>query len=407
VSYLAIAKAASMILIGSAAVGWLALIARRRLAMGRMAPLQSPRFFLNTFTGGLTIIRRCRWLIIVPLAAVGIQFCESLFWASLYMQRNPADARRFTRGEPEQLFSFLKSLLRDIPEEFLRTAGQIDGATLDALRSPLILGAFMLVVMIIVLRPRHDGTSDNGLTERQRRWVGALAGLGGLAFVVVPAAQNFFLMNQKYSSWIYFFGVLANLIALPFAYALLIPAMDAAHEESPVSLPGGLSTMEWHFRPLFGYVLVSTLLVRIAILPSSVHLFVDPYHAFDIDGLWRLKEALLCALLAMISFIPVIAVVRRASFASAFNSCIELWARHAKNAAVFLGLGALLLLVPVTLQGKIFRLFSSYVGWKINTVQLILSLYKVAAGVLIMSSMVVFYKRTLEEPDEQTTKGMN
>lgn len=397
-SYISIAKTMSAVLIVGAAVAWLAFIIRRRVATGPMTPLQSRDWFLDVFKGGLTIMRRCRWLLIIPLAAAGVQFCESLFWTSLYLNRNPAMAKRFSQREPEQLSEFLKLLIRDIPGDFLETAGEIDDVMLHVLRSPVVLGAFLLLVMIIVLRSRNNGTgvAVDDSHRRAPKWLGALSGLTGAVFLVIPILQNLLFKNEMYSSWIYVGVVLAFLIALPFAYALLIPAMDAADRGSALSFTAGLSTMERYFRPLFGYVLVSSAVVQIVLLPSSVHLLLDPYHEFDLDGLWLVKGALMCTLLAMISFVPVIVVVRRESLASALDGCVELWARHAKNAAVFILIGALLLLIPVMLEGKIYRLFSSHVGWEIKTLQVVLSLCKVAVGVLVMSSMVVFYKKIQE-----------
>jgi hypothetical protein len=220
----------------------------------------------------------------------------------------------------------------------------------------------------------------------------------------MPIVTNLFFAKEDHSFWIYIPAGFAYLLALPFVYALLIPAMDAADRGSAQSFTGALAAMAQHLWPIFGYVLLSTGLIYIATLPSSAALIFYPYSGFVVSILLRVKDALMYALLAMIVFIPVIAVVRRASFASAFDSCIELWARNAKNAVAFVGIGALLLLVPVTLEGRIFRLFSSFVGWKINTTVLVLSVCKVAAGVFIMSSMVVFYRK-IQEAEAATPEG--
>ena len=403
--YLFIAKIVSVTLIGAATLGWLALIVRKRLGMGRMAPLHDRQWFIDTFKGGAKIIRRCPWLLIVPLAGVIVQFCESLFWTSLYLGRNPATARRLSLKEPEQLLTFLKALVRDIPGVFLETAAEIDDLMLYALRSPIALGVFLLLVTVIVLRPRQHRIDNSG--TKAPKLLGVLSGLIGAVFVVIPILQVLVFKNDAYFSWIYSAVILTFLLALPFAYALLIPAMDAAYGESVLPFTAGLSKMEQYFRPLFGYVLLSSAVIQVALLPSYLHLFLDPYHAPDPDALWFLilKGVPMCLLLSMMSFIPVIVVVRQESFVSAFHHCIELWARNAKNAAVFILIGALLPLLPVMLERRIHRLFSSHVGWEAKTCQLVLSLSSVAIGVFVISSMVVFYKKILESEKTMPEEG--
>ena len=70
-SYLSVAHVVSVVLVGGASLAWLALIICKRLNLGRMAPQQSPAWFVDIFKGGLTIIRRSRWLLVIPLAAAG------------------------------------------------------------------------------------------------------------------------------------------------------------------------------------------------------------------------------------------------------------------------------------------------------------------------------------------------
>ena len=102
----------------------------------------------------------------------------------------------------------------------------------------------------------------------------------------------------------------------------------------------------------------------------------------------------------MASFIPIIVVVRRTSFLSAFDECTELWARHAKNAAVLVIIGGLLLLLPVSQEGLSYGTIPTFSSWDEALVKLLLLLFKISAGVFIMCSMVVFCRKIHEEEEQ-------
>jgi hypothetical protein len=398
------AEILSVVLIAGLAAAWLALIVRRYRRLGPMAPLHGPRWFADLFKEGLTIIRRSRWLILVPLAAVVIQSCESLLWGLILSIKEPEALERHPTFETKTLLELLSGLWRNIIPEYFRAASGIAGAMLHAFRSPATILLFFLLVMSVLLRPRSDGISDSaaGLGGRTRAWLGIFLGLVGFSFFLIPIWGISF-KGGDVPLWAYIPDPLTYLFAWPFAYALMIPSMDSADRGQAVSFAKGLSNVERHFRPLFCFVVIAMGVSLASTLEMYVGLLLPRHHGrgvFHSYLFWEVEKSLMYLILAMISFVPVIVVIRRASISSAFDSCIELWARHAKNAAMFLAVGGLLLVIPYMLEGRLFYLFPSQWSWESYTAPFLLSIYKVSAGVLIMCSMVAFCRKLHEAEEE-------
>jgi hypothetical protein len=91
-------------------------------------------------------------------------------------------------------------------------------------------------------------------------------------------------------------------------------------------------------------------------------------------------EFLLPIFLSMISFVPIIIVLRRASIVSALGECNDLWARRPRIAARFVIVGALFLMVPAALDQLTAPKF---------LLEFLFSCVDVAVGVFITASMIV------------------
>jgi hypothetical protein len=378
---------------------WLALIVRRSRSLGHVSALHNAKWFIDIFKGGAKVILNCRWILLLPLAALVVQLCESLIWSYVRIKNDPEFVERFSNQPPEPFLSFLVSLWRDVIPEFFTASGTINGAMLHSFRSPFIILVFLSTIMVLLLktRPTDTDTHSGDLSEGMRKCLGVFSGLVGISFFMV-AICSVIIQNPDFYSWMTIPGPFTYFLAWPFGYAILLPAMEAADRGQGMSITAAFSNGECHFRLLFYYVVLTTGVLVAGTLPMYVQSSgPNPIGSYS---LWRMKTSFMYALLAMISFVPVIAVMQRNSIASALRSCVDLWARHAKNAPVFLAVSGLLLL-PTMLEGRLQRVFAEpYYGWEMRTALFLLALYKVTIGVLIMSSMVVFYRKVLEEDDE-------
>lgn len=396
----------SSIIIAGLLAAWLALIVRRYRAIGPMAPLQDREWFKDIFRQGLEIIKRSRWILIVPLAAAVVQFCQSAVQAFFYLKEH---SRPFGKISPELTLYTFSDVLRDLrylfTRDFFGALGQLNSAMLNAIHTSVAGLAFLLLISYSMLksRPEHPDLSGRGFDPRIKRWMIAFLSLATFIYMAI-AIWNISLDRTEFQAWALIPMTIAYLMFSAFAYSLFIQSMDAADRGQAVSIGVAFSKMTEFFQPLFLFLLLVMALGIVAYLPSYVYLTGNS-GSFSVRGnlahLLSLTGELQSTLLGMIAFVPVIIVVRRKTFSAAFNACAELWARNAKNAVAFVIISALLLLIPAALQIVIdYRFpghrFNHYFGWANQTIRLISSLYKVTAGTLIMCSMVVFCRRVLE-----------
>ena len=284
--------------------------------------------------------------------------------------------------------------------------GQLNSAMLNAIQTSVAGLAFLLLISYSMLksRPEHPDLSGRGFDPRIKRWMIAFLSLATFIYMAI-AIWNFSLDRTEFQAWALIPMMIAYLMFSAFAYSLFIQSMDAADRGQAVSIGVAFSKMTEFFQPLFLFLLLVMALGIVAYLLSYVSYLTGNSGSFSVRGnlahLLSLTGELQSILLGMIAFVPVIIVVRRKTFSAAFNACAELWARNAKNAAAFVIISALLLLIPAALQIVIdYRFpghrFNHYFGWANQTIRLISSLYKVSAGTLIMCSMVVFCRKATE-----------
>jgi hypothetical protein len=395
----------SVIFLAGITLTWLTLIVRRSRTLGHVSKLQNAEWFINIFKGGVEIIRRSRWILLLPLAGLVIQFCESLGWLYIRLKNNPEFVERFSQSFPKPFPSILDNIWRDIIPYLFRAMGGINGVMFHPFRSPLIILAFLSIIMVFLLRTEQDEANAGlgGLSEIERKCLGIFSGLVGVSFSL-GATWGVFVRDEGFYYLLAIPGLFTYLLAWPFGYAIVLRAMGTADRGQPISFRDALSNMERSFRPLFYYIILTTGISIAGYLPMYVESYTS-YYGGGSYAVWQIKQSCMYALLAMISFVPVIVVVQRNSLTPALQGCIDLWARHAKNAAVFLAASGVLLL-PVMLEGRLHWLFASHYSWETQAASLILSVYKVTIGVLIMCSMVVFCRKVLEEEGEASSNEM-
>ena len=397
----------SFVILVGLIVAWLALIAYKRYALGPTAPLHDREWFKDIFRQGLQILNRSRWILIVLLAAAALQFGDSLLQWYIYLKKHPELTERLSSTSTLRTFQSLLMLLRSaIFPGFFRAASQLTSAMTQGLRSSIVLPAFLFSVMLTLLRSQTNDVDNNkdGFNRKTRRLLAILSGFAGISILLMSLwgrAFNEQSFSILWSIYIFLAYYLACLIAWPMAYGLLIPSMDASDRGQAVSITDGLARMEYYFRPMFFFVLIVMVLEVSSHLSLYVHSIVSTSGSgFPVSSLRRLNDILMQILLAMAAFIPIIIAIRRTSFSSAFDTCTELWARHAKNMIAFIIIGAVLLLIPDILL-NIFRfIFTSDSGWENRVTGPIVSFLKIPIGALIVSSMVVFCRK-IQEPEEE------
>ena len=159
-----------------------------------------------------------------------------------------------------------------------------------------------------------------------------------------------------------------------------------------------------HFRPLLYFYLIVFVISMVAALPGlmSSRIFTHGSQGevsrSTISLLTILMIPISSVLIAMISFVPAIAVVRRSPFLRAVRHCIDLWAHYPWAAVKFVLFGGLLLTLVGVLQ-PLFQIPSRGGGFVIIAPD-IFSFLRVAVGVFIVSSMVVFYRKVQQSQEE-------
>jgi hypothetical protein len=380
---------------------WLVLITRKKRALGPIAPLHDREWFKDIFRQGLEILKQSRWIPAVLFAGVVVSACESQLFSLIYFQKHPEDVEKIPQYFPKNFEGYLSYLGREIIPKFFDAAGKLDSAMLHVLHSRIFMSFFLIIVMYALLRTGNTDFNNDGkgISKQIRTWLGVLSGLTGLSLFIVSIAIMTIKMGE-HPGWIFIPGPVAYVIAWPMAYALLIPSMDAAGRGQGWTFTTGLAKMEHYFLPMFYFALIMAAVGTAAFLLVYVQSFLSThYYGGSMSWwVWRLKNILMQILTAMAAFIPVIIAVRQTSFTSAFDTCTKLWARHTKNMTVFIIIGAALLLIPEVLGSSI-RHGIPYQGWEQRVISFILSLFKVAVGALIVSSMVVFCRKVMEEEE--------
>ncbi len=392
----------SAVLVAAVLVGWLTLVARRYCELGPMERIKNRGWFVDTFEQGLGIIRRCPWLLPLLLLAVLVSYAESQVRSYIYLQKHPAlleNVAEFYQRRAS-FSSSIRASMRFLPFDLLGKAGQLNGAMLEGFHSGVVVAVFLVGVMAVLLRAAPAGNQtvpvDSGL--RNRKLLGIAAGVAAL----IPILREVWFIHadpKVWPFWILLPVSLAGMLLYAFVYSTFLPAMETAGRGGTLSFAGALSQVDNHLRALFLFILFEAAVGTASTLTLLVASFTG--NPASSGSLWRYTQGAVNILFAMICFVSVIIVVRRETVVSAFNHCINLWARHAKTAAAFVIIGAVMLLIPEILQRALHTVFpyQGWKGWEIYVLRFVLSLLKVAAGVLVMSSMVVFYKK-IQESEE-------
>ena len=112
---------------------------------------------------------------------------------------------------------------------------------------------------------------------------------------------------------------------------------------------------------------------------------------------FRAGAGFLC--LCVASAMGSVIVLQPSSLPGGLSQCARLWARHWRNAAVLVGIGALLLLVPVICTRYLHWLLPRPAGIGL-VLRILASLLRIALSALISCSMMAFCKAVLEEEAE-------
>ena len=402
-----IAEVISAILIGGLLIGWLALVRRRYRELGPMEPLRDRQWFIEVFKEGWKALRHCRWIMRFLLLAAIISFAESQIRTHIYLKKHPELLQRIPDlyGHRKSLSSLLGSLIHFLPYDFLRTAGNLDSAMFKGFASMFVMICFITGITIVLFRsiPAGAEMTDNDSSLGKRKLLGVAAGASSM-FLIFLFVKSFISGSGAFTFWMFLPTSLVGILFSAFKFSTFLPAIEAAGRDKDISFLEALSQSDNLIRSLFFYVVVIAAISAASSL-SLYFMMATGGSSVGMGRLFQYNEAAKNILCAMLCFVPVIIVVQKASFKSAFIRCIDLWARQAKSAAVFLLISTLLLLVPNMLEGRLWNFFS-YRGLASYAIQILFTLYKVSVGVLIMSSMVVFYKK-IQESEEEGSQGIS
>lgn len=400
----------SMLTLLGALLLWLALIIRRRLGMGSIEPLRRFRWSSDIFGQGLAIICKRSLILILPLVAQAVAFTQALVseHASLTGFLEAVlefPARLLDMFVPLLLFVFLSLA------SFLSSLFQLYGAMIAPFGSTLVAGICFLGAAAFSLSPRASGgaLSLPGLADKKRRFLRFFSGLAGfilLSSLIIAA----FKFKEKHSYW--WLSFLLSLLTLPvsaFAASTLLVLMKAADRNEELSLTKAISRAAESFRPLLYFGLITVLISSIGALPVYIgSSFFTRSSEFGASRSWIIWPELVntCGtgiLTAMICFIPAIVIVRRVSLRSAANHCIDLWARYPLAAAKFVVFGSLFMTVAVIFQ-NLLQLPPSQSENGFIAFPHLFAFPTIAVGVLVMSSMIVFYKK-LQDPQGEISQA--
>jgi hypothetical protein len=355
----------------------------------------------DIFAQGLAIIRGCWWILAIPLMGQALLFAASLM-SGHAPPINIAGAIRQFPSRFLDMFVPLSLFVNLLLHHFFASLLQLYAAMISPFSSQLIAGICLLAAAVVLWNPKLSRSvlplPDIG--ERRKRFIGVVSWLGGL-ILLITFVLSFFTKTSHLTKPAIFYWVryqLLILMALPagaFAGALLLGLMNFAADGEKPSIEQAASRAAENFLPLLYFGITTFVLIHLACLPWIMDSYLSMAgHRSALSGSsWWLPEmaslAVASFFTATISFIPAIAVVRRESFVSAFHHCVDLWACYPWAATRFVLFGVLLLAFLSILE-PLFR--APPTGNIVVIAPNFFSFLRIIAGVLIMSSMVVFYK---------------
>ncbi len=399
---------ASAVILGVILLAALVQITQRRKTLAHPEPMRGFGWLADIFREDLQIIRRCPWLFLVPLAATLVGFGESLAINHLSLRRHP-ELLEHLRDLPSGFGNFLSMLRHIILLRYLEIAGRLSRAIFVNLYSSTVMIAVLFGIACIVLRPffGRSETPCSGVGKGWRIALGFVSGLAGLflltMFVLVwgfafEPKPDSFTINALFISM----GFICSLLFWSFIYAVFLPAIDAAVRDRYLSFGKAVSQWDANFVPLLIFALALIAIEAVAQLSLYLPLFSigSGMRGGLLQRMVRYEQSVL---LALICFVPVVIVVRGERARRAFDECIGFWARHAKEAIVFVAVSAFILLIPEVLQDLSRNLLPRF-GFAARSVSLLLSLLKAAVGVLVFCGLVVFYEKMegVRKNEEQT-----
>jgi len=376
---------------------YIGLIVRRRRMLGPAAPLHDRRWFLDIYRRGWGNIMRCRWVLWLPLLMVIIASAEGKIRSILFMRNNPELQKQLEhiqsqRMHRESLIEYIKSLYHFLPLDFFSAAGQLAGAVFSPLHSFTVMALFLLAVMVILLNPqRLDLERTDKVTVKRKKLLAILSGSFGIILFISSA----WVMRSQWQnpmewtwSWLYLPVFVLPIFVHAFGYTTFFHAIDAAEEGRKESF--GIAVHEGiaYFDAVLFFLLIIT---GISLIGDLLTLF--PAKGATYGRFYFYFSRIKTILFFMISFIPLLVVIKKIPLRTAFDRCITLWARNWKNLLALTILGTLLLLVPVIFQGRLTHLLGTELA---GAVGLLVLAVKTGLGAWILSTFVVFIKAVEE-----------
>jgi len=345
------------------------------------------------------MVCRCSWIVLIPAAAelMGLNL-QLAYWYAAMGAAPPPPAM-----SPSALARFLRELPITLPFSLLRAAKDMTAALLCGRTWPvtfLVAAATGLYLLRPVTLPREAGLG--GLPAR--RHARFRAGAGFLCLCVASAIGLVMVWMCRGSVGVRILLLCGALFTVPCALVqaivatMLLVFMVAAAEGESLTLAEAGAEVPAHVRSMALFCLLVLGLQHIVHLPTYVQLLWGTPMAKSAWLSYALRAAPDLCLLA-ISFTPFFIVLQSSSLWDGLNRCARLWARHWRNVVVLVGIGALLLLLPV--------LCKRYVQWLPPlpggvglVLRVLASLLRIAVSALISCSMLAFCQAALREDAE-------
>lgn len=372
-------------------------------AEGQSTRLHDRQWFLDLFRQGFAMVRRCSWIVLIPAAAELASLNLQLgYWYAVTRTGSPPPG-----GIPRVNIGALARILRDLPTalpfSLLRAAKDMTAALLCGGSWPVMfLGA--AVAGLFLLRPVTVSSEAGQCGLPRRRNVHFRAAAGLLCLCMASAMVFVFVWMGRGSTNVRFLLLCRVLFAVPCALVQAIVAttllvfMMAAAEGDSLTLAEAGAEVPAHVRPVALFCLVVLGLRQVVFLPSYVQLFWGTPTVKPIWLSYTLRAAPDLCLLA-ISFTPFFIVLQPSSLPGGLSRCARLWARHWRDAAVLVGIGALLLLVPVICTRYLHWLLPRPAGIGL-VLRILASFLRITLSALISCSMMAFCKAVLREEAE-------
>ena len=399
-AYVIVAHIVVLLVLAGLLALWIVLAVRRGRAMGLSASLRGREWFVTIFSQGLALIRRCPWILLIPLA---VELARTDLHITLWHAHVQRHATAFAN---QPLFSSrgLSVLLRRWPQTLwqglLHALEHLDTA-LSSSALPMAAAILVSGGLFLLFRALASNTTLRDSPGRGSGWRGGvISGLVCLGLGALLAWCCLLLVRgaaPRRTIWI----PLSILIVIPCAFvqagvaSVLLVLMDGAAHGQKLSLKDGISGAGTHFRPLIFFMLMTSGVAMLHLMPGYVGSMLRAGGGRVCWWLWILSRSAGKLWLAAVTFAPYIVATRRATLPKALRYCLDLWARHWRNAGVFLGISVLALLFPVILERCASSVFS-YASWFRQLIQLLLSLLRTALCVLIACSTMMFVRAISE-----------